>query len=70
MSKSMLEIPVEDLAGAIMGLPLKEHEELWWLLATIEEKAHPQALTALRESEKHVSERRLHTFEEIFGKSL
>ncbi len=41
MGKIKLEMPLEELAGAIMKLPVKEREELWSLLATMEEKADP-----------------------------
>ena len=70
MSKIMLEIPVEDLARAIMELPAKEREELWSLLATMEESSDPGALDALKESEEDVKRERLHAFEDVFGKSL
>jgi hypothetical protein len=63
-------MPLEELAGAIMRLPVKEREELWSLLATMEESADPEALAALRESEEDVRKGRLHSFEEVFGKSL
>ncbi len=70
MAKIKLEMPLEDLARAIMDLPLKEREELWSLLATMEEAADPGALGALLESEEDVRKGRLHTFEEVFGRSL
>lgn len=70
MGKTKLEISLEELAKAIMELPLKEREELWSLLATMEQAADPGALAALRESEEDVRKGRLHTFEEVFGKSI
>jgi hypothetical protein len=70
MGKIRLEMPLKELAGAIMRLPMKEREELWSLLATMEESADPEALAALRESEEDVRKGRLHSFEEVFGKSL
>ena len=70
MGKIRLEMSLEELAGAIMRLPVKEREELWSLLATMEESADPEALGALRESEEDVRKGRLHSFEEVFGKSL
>jgi len=70
MGKIKLEMPLEELAGAIMRLPVKEREELWSLLATMEESADPEALGALRESVEDVRKGRLHSFEEVFGKPL
>ena len=70
MGKIRLEMSLEELAGAIMRLPVKEREELWSLLATMEESADPEALAALRESEEDVRKGRLHSFEEVFGKPL
>jgi hypothetical protein len=37
MGKIKLEIPLEELAKVIMELPTKDREELWSLLATMEE---------------------------------
>ena len=70
MDKIKLEIPLEELARAIMELPAKEREELWSLLATMEEASDPGALAALEESEEDVEKGRLHSFEEVFGKSF
>ncbi len=58
---------VEQLAEAIRTLSHKEREELWSLLATIEESDDPGALKALRESEEDLREGRLYNLEEIFG---
>ena len=54
MSKIKLEISLEELAKAIMELPVKEREKLWSLLATIEEEFDPGALATLEESEEDV----------------
>ncbi len=70
MGKIKLEMPLEELAKAIMGLPAKDREELWSLLATMEEASDQGALAALEESEEDVRKGRLHTFEEVFGKPL
>ncbi len=70
MGKIKLEMPLEELAKAIMGLPAKDREELWSLLATMEEASDRGALAALEESEEDVRKGRLHTFEEVFGKPL
>lgn len=70
MGKIRLEIPLEELARLIMDLPLKDREELWSLLATMEEASDRGALTALQESEDDVKKGRLHSFEEVFGKHL
>ena len=69
MDKIKLEISLQELARAIMELPSKEREELWSLLATMEEASDSGALAALEESEEDVKKGRLHTFEEVFGKS-
>jgi hypothetical protein len=58
---------VKRLAEAIRTLSAKECQELWSLLATLEEREDLGALAALRESEEDVREGRLYTFEEIFG---
>lgn len=70
MGKIRLEMPLEELAKAIRGLPAKDREELWSLLATMEQASDPGALAALEESEEDVRKGRLHTFEEVFGKPL
>ena len=69
MGRMKLEIGLEELARAIVELPPKEREELWSLLATMEEASDPGALAALEESEDDVKKGRLHTFEEVFGTS-
>lgn len=70
MGKIKLEMPLEELAKAIMGLPAKDRGELWSLLATMEEASDRGALAALEESEEDVRKGRLHTFEEVFWKPL
>ncbi len=69
MGKIKLEIPLEELAKVIMELPTKDREELWSLLATMEEASDRGALAALQESEEDVKKGRVHSFEEVFGKS-
>jgi hypothetical protein len=68
--KIKLEIPLEELAKVIMELPTKDREELWSLLATMEEASDRGALAALQESEEDVKKGRVHSFEEVLGKSL
>ena len=47
MGKIKLEIPLEELAKAIMELSPKEREELWSHLATVEEASDLGALVCL-----------------------
>jgi len=67
MAKVSVELDIEQLARAIAALPRKQREELWALLATLEEEADPGAAEALRESEEDVRAGRLFTMEEVFG---
>lgn len=67
MAKVALELELEQLAQAILKLPLRERQRLGSLLATLEEAQDPGALKALRESEEDVKKGRLYTLEEILG---
>lgn len=55
MGKIKLGIPLEEPAKTITELPPKEREELWSLLATLEEAPDRGALAALEESEEDVT---------------
>lgn len=69
MARVTVELNVEQLARAIAALPQRQRQELWSLLATIEEEEDPGALEALRESEEDVKAGRTYSFEDVFGSS-
>jgi hypothetical protein len=66
-AKVTVELNLEQLAQAILSLPVQERQRLWSLLATLEEAHDPGALKALQESEQDVQAGRLYTFAEVFG---
>ncbi|MDE2179271.1 MAG: hypothetical protein KGJ40_00265 [candidate division NC10 bacterium] len=70
MGKIKVEIPLEELAKTITELPPKKREDLWSLLATLEEASDKGALAALKESEEDIKKGKLHSFEEVFGEAL
>ncbi len=66
-AKVTVELNLEQLARAILSLPAQERQQLWSLLATLEEANDPGALKALQESEQDMQAGRLYTFAEVFG---
>ena len=68
MAKVSLEFDIEQLARAIARLSQAQQQELWSLLATLEESRDPGAMESLRESEEDVRAGRLYSFEDVFGK--
>ncbi len=69
MAKVTVDLNVRQLARAIAALSEEQRQELWSLLATIEEERDPDAIEALRESEADVEAGRLYSFEDVFGSS-
>lgn len=68
--RNKLEIPLEELANGIMAMAPHEQEELWVLLATLEEECDKDALAALKASESDLDSYNLFSGNLVFGKSL
>ncbi len=69
VAKVTVDLNLRQLARAIAALSEEQRQELWSLLATIEEERDPAAIEALRESEADVEAGRLYSFEDVFGSS-
>ena len=61
MRKTSTNVEIEQLAKALHKLNDRERQQLWSLLATLEEDEDPGALQALHESEEDVTEGRLYS---------